>query len=154
VLSSSQIVDGSGRVVVHMKDDRGEPEDFNNPVVVSFAQQATFTERITIPMNRDETKGSFRLGTLLLNAQIIPGPTFTGTLLALEVLVIGYVGTAPTTIKSTVFGAFLAQDVVTFDDGDSYDTIGIMGRQVVDGLPDGTTPVATLTLQVAGRFTR
>jgi hypothetical protein len=151
---TSQIVDGSGRVVVHTQDDRGEPEDWNNPQVVDFEQCATFQERLTIPMNRADGKGSFRLGTLLLNAQVIPGPTFTGTLLALEVLVVGYLGTAPTTIKSTVFGAFISQDVVQLDDGTSYDSIGIFGRQVVDGLPDGTTPVGTLSLQVSGRFTR
>lgn len=154
MLSTTEIADGSGRVVVHTKDDRGEPEDWNNPQVVDFTQCATFQERLTIPMNRDDTKGSFRIGTLLLNAQVIPGAAFTGTLLALEVLVLGYIGTAATTIKSTVFGAFISQDVVEFDDGTSYDTIGIMGRQIVDGLPDGTTPVSKLSLQVSGRFTR
>lgn len=154
MLSSEQITDGSGRVVLHLKDDRGEPEKWNNPVTVDFRQSASFNEKITIPMERDSTKGSFRVGTLLLNAQVVPGPTFTGTLLALEILVIGYMGTSPTTIKSTVFGAFITQDVIGLTDDTSYDSIGIQGRQVVDGLPDSTAPVAILSLQVSGRFTR
>lgn len=154
MLSSTQGVDGQGRVVVHLKDDRGEPEKWNNPATVDFRASSAFQEKIVIPMERDDTKGSFRTGTLLLNAQVVPGAAFTGTLLALEILVIGYVGTSPTTIKSTVFGAFITQDVIGLDDTTSYDTIGIQGRQVVDGVPDSTTPVQILSLQVSGRFTR
>lgn len=152
---TSQIEDGSGRVVVHTKDDRGEPESYNAPQVGDFSASGVFEEKITITMNREEGgHGSYRLGTLLLNAQVVPGPTFTGTFLALEVQVIGYIGTSPTVIKSTIFGAFINQDVVTFTDEVSYDYIGLAGRKLVDGVPDATTAVQALTLQASGRFTR
>ncbi len=151
---SSVVQDGSGRLVLKIKDDQGEPESFNNPASADFALCGAFQEKITIDMNRSDTRGAYRLGTILLAAQINPGTGFTGTLLALEVLVIGYIGTAPTTIKSTIFGAFLNQDVVGLDDTTSYDSIGIQGRQLVDGLPSSTGPIGALTLQVSGRFTR
>lgn len=141
-------------MVIHTKDDQGEPERYNNPAPADFRQQSAFSEKITIPMNRDENQGAYRLGTLLLTAQVIPGSAFTGTLLALECRVIGYIGAAPTTIKSTIFGAFLNQDVIGFDDTTSYDAIGIEGRQLVDGLPDSANVVQVLSLQATARFTR
>lgn len=140
-------------MVIHTKDDQGEPEDYNNPAPADFSLQSSFTEKIQIPMGRSDTQGAYRLGTLLLTAQVTPGPAFSGTVLALEVLVIGYIGTAATIIKSTIFGAFLNQDVIGFTDDTSYDTIGIQGRQLVDGLPSSVA-VQTLTLQASGRFTR
>lgn len=153
-MQTSQIRDASGRVVVHTVDDRGEPEDWNNPAPGDFSGTSSFVERITIPMNRSNDHGSFRLGTLLLAANVIPGPAFPNTLLALEVLVVGYVGTAGTIIKRTIFGAFFNQDVIPFDDGGSYDAIGIQGRQLVDGLPNGAVAVVALSVQASGRFTR
>lgn len=154
MLSTSIVQDGSGRVHVEQRDDQGEPQTYNTPVIVDFSTSGVFQELLTVDFKRNDEHGSFRLGTMLLSAHVNPGVGFEGQLLALEVLVVGYVGTSPTVIKRVMFGALAQVDTIGFTDDASYDAIGISGRQMVDGQPNGTATVQALTLQVSVRMTR
>jgi hypothetical protein len=151
----SEIQTGSGQVRIVESDDRGEPDGLAAPGVADFRFCATFVEKINLPLSRDATarRGSTRLGVLLLTAQVNASPAVVDYL-ALDVIVTGYIGSAPTVIKRLSFGPGATDDFVRLDDANNYDSIGISGRQNVNGAGDSTTAVGQLALQAVGRFSR
>ena len=155
MLKSQTISDGSGRIRIVESDDRGEPEQISLPTVADFRKYATYQELISLPLARDaqQGKGSARIGLLLLSANVNQGAA-AGDYVLLDCIVYGYLGSAGTVIKRVAFGPGASDDFVRLDDSDNYDRIGIAGRQIVNGLPDSTSQLAALSLQVTGRISR
>lgn len=155
MLKSQAITDGSGRVRIVESDDRGEPEQISLPAVADFARVSTYQELISIPLKRDpqQGKGSARLGLLLFSANINPGSVALDYLL-LDCIVYGYLASAATVIKRMAFGAQAPDDFLRLDDSNNYDSVGVAGRMLVNGLPNSTAAIQALTLQVSGRVSR
>ena len=153
--SSSKVQDGSGRITIVETDDRGEPEFVALTAQADFSKQPNYVELVSFPLNRGDNpgKGSARLGLLMFSANVNPGVAALDYLL-LDCIVYGYVGSAPTVIKRMAFGANAPDDFMRLDDSNNYDKIGIAGRQIVNGRPDSTTTVGSLTLTVSGRISR
>lgn len=153
---SQTITDDSGQVRIVEHDDRGEP-DFWTSQAANVRQWGAFAEAISVPMAREPSagRGSFRIGTLFISAQVI-GPVDTSGIdyVCLEAQVVGYVGAAGTIIKRMTFGGAATDDLVRFDDSSSFDRIAILAQQNVNGFPDGSIPCQVMTIQATSRFTR
>jgi hypothetical protein len=156
VLSTKTINDGSGQVRIVETDDRGEPEQLSLPSVADFARVGTYQELISLSLKRDpqQHKGSARLGLLLFSANVNPGLVAGVDYLLLDCIVYGYLASAATVIKRMAFGPGAPDDFLRLDDSNNYDAIGVAGRMLVNGLPDSTSAIQALTLQVSGRISR
>lgn len=152
--------DPSGRVSIIESDDRGEPEQAGSIKTADFRGLSTYQELISIPLTRDDAngRGSARLGLFLFSSNVNPGvlygPISGLDFVLLDCIVYGYISSASTVIKRMAFGIGSPDDLLRLDDSNNYDSIGIAGRQIVNGAPDSATPLSSLTLMVVGRISR
>lgn len=148
-----EVQEGSGRVVIKETDDRGEPElYFGNTKDCRGTSTFTEKETITFRRNPDVKKGSYVLGILLVAAQVTDG---TGAdHIALEVNVLGYVGSAPSVIRRMVFGPGAGLQLVRFDTTDTYERVALEARVMLNGAPSSSTAITAASLQATGRFYR
>ena len=153
--SSKQIADGSGRITIVETDDRGEPDFVAMIAPQDFRNQLNYAELISFPLNRDDWpgKGSARLGLLQFSANVNQGTNGADYVL-LDCIVYGYIGSAQTVIKRMAFGPNAPDDYVRLDDSNNYDKISVAGRQIVNGRPDNTTQLISLSLMVVARISR
>jgi hypothetical protein len=155
VQSSKTVQDGSGRVTIVETDDRGEPEFIALATALDFKNQPNYVELVSFPLNRGDWtgKGSGRIGLLMFSANVNQGGNGADYVL-LDCIVYGYIGSAPTVIKRMAFGPNAPDDFMRLDDSNNYDKVGIAGRQIVNGRPDSTTTLVSLSLTVSGRISR
>lgn len=153
--SSKQIADGSGRITIVQADDRGEPDFITLIQPQDFRNQLNYAELISFPLNRNDWpgKGSARLGVLMFSANVNQGTNGADYVL-LDCIAYGYIGSAATVIKRMAFSSFAGDDYLRLDDSNNYDKIGVAGRQIVNGRPDNTTQLISLSLTVSARISR
>lgn len=153
--SSSKVTDGSGRITIVETDDRGEPEFVSLIQPVDFRNSLNYAELLFFPLNRGDWagKGSARLGMLMFSANINQGTNGADYVL-LDCIVYGYIGASPTVIKRMAFSSFAPDDYVRLDPSNNYDKISVAGRQIVNGRPDNTTQLTTLSLTASARISR
>lgn len=140
-MATSSVIDPSGRqTVVQLHDDRGEPYKFVSNAV-PLVGQSLFQEVISIPLTKDDSvkpKRPFLThGQIVVSAQVVTTNAIQWALA--DVMVIGYCGSTGTVIGRAMLGQEAQIMRVTFEDEDTFDTIGIEARQIVDGAPSTNT---------------
>lgn len=141
---TSWIDPASGRVHVVIKE-RNALELFASKSQ-SAARNANFSELVKVPLD-----GVSR-GQLVIGSSISPPVGFTGTTLLMEINVIGYMGALRTIVDRGVLSARSPNRRFKFDDVDTYTSIGVEARQIVDGAPNSTITPAQFLIQGTGLF--
>lgn len=159
---SQATLDAAGRVHIVETDDRGQADTWTAPQALDVRQRGAFTELARIPLDFNQidpqTGQSHRVlyvrGSLILSATVIPGSSFTNQYLAMEINVVGYVGSSASLLKRIGLDNNQNQSRYIWDGSEAWQSIGIEARQIVDGVPDGTTAVQQLTLGAVARLWR
>jgi hypothetical protein len=141
--------DPSGRVTIVETDDRGSPFPIIVSQPVNVRGIAAFSELVRIPMERA------RKGHLLLSALVRTNGLFLAQFVFVEINVVGYVASAPQVLMRTALGANTNLVTFSWDEPDTYGSLGIEARQNVDGQPSGDTAgIDDLNFSVAGTYWR
>lgn len=141
--------DPSGRVIITEHDDRGSPVPLISPQVISVLGIAAFSELLRFPLERA------RRGHLFISGTVSTNGSFTGQYVCIDIQVVAYIGAAATIVWGTAMDSNLNQAEFAWDQPQSYASLAIQARQVVDGLPSGvTTGIDVLSLTAAGTYWR
>lgn len=141
--------DPSGRVTIVENDDRDTPFPIIQPGPANVAGVAAFAELVRIPMERA------RRGQLFLSGSVITTAAFTGQYVYIDLHVLGYIGAAPSVLFRTAMDSNQNLADFAWEDPETYSSLGIEARQVVDGAASGvTTGIQILTFTVAGTYWR
>ena len=149
MVESRTTTDPSGRVTIVEKDDRGS----SYPIILSqnidVRGISAFSELGRITLERA------RKGHLFLSATAQTNGAFTGSFVAIEVKVVGYVASAASVLLYTAMDSNINLVNFAWDEPNSYTALGIEARQIVDGLASGTTTgIDFLNFSVAGTYWR
>jgi hypothetical protein len=141
--------DPSGRVIIEERDDRDTSFAITTPQPGDVRGLSAFSEIIRIPLERA------RRGHLVLSALIATTAAFTNQFLAIEVNVVGYVGSSGTVVAATALDNNFNLVEFSWDQPSTYAAIGIEAREIIDGQPSGSsTGIGTLTVSLAGTYWR
>jgi hypothetical protein len=141
--------DPSGRVRITEWDDRGQPYNLFQSQPASVLGIPSFSEVLRLEMEHA------RRGHLYIAASVVTNASFTGQYVGIAYNVVGYRGSAGAVLfRSGLAGTF---NLASFewDDPESYNSLAIEARQVVDGVGSSTTTgIVVLSLSVSGTYWR
>lgn len=151
-MRASSYTDPSGKTIVHLRDDRGEPSKiFSNAIDVSGMSE--FNEIISFDLNADANanppRPAFVRGQIFITEQDVPADPIAIEYVLAELRVVGYVGSSATVLRTAMLGGEQQSMRVTFEEDDTFDRIAIEARQIVDGEPSNVTAGSVDVLTVA-----
>lgn len=133
----ASLKDAQGRTVVTIHDDRGEPYS-NVTTGVDIKGQSVFQDIVNFPFkpdpNQEKPRPSLVKGQIVVSAQI----SFTvGALVYVlaDVRVVGFAGSTGTIIAAAQLGGGNPLLRVLFDNTDTFDSVVVQARCVVNGTP-------------------
>lgn len=142
-MQTKTITDASGRVVVQLHDDGGAAPYHFISDSVSIIGQSEMVQVIDIDLKRTDQVTPPR--PPLVRGQILVSGSMTFLQFVdhdfgnIDVEVLGYIGSTPTTIGRASLAGVHPILRVTFGDRDTFDRITVRARVMLDGVPSSST---------------
>lgn len=144
------VEEGSGKVIVRDEDDRGTVYSYTQPQPFDLRRIADFVQ--VGPLIN--TQGVAR-GQLLVSADVVAGTPLAGNdHLYAEFQIVGYLGSTPTIVARGALSRTQNLQRFRFTDEETFDSMVVEARQVIDGSPNGTLLPDRLQISVQGKFWR
>jgi hypothetical protein len=140
---------GGVRVRIVENDDRGQPYPLIQSQPANILGMSVYQEVVRLEMVRA------RMGQIFVSASIATTAAFTGQYVAIGYNVVGYLGSAGSVLLRSGLSNTFNLAAYTWEEPESYSSLAIEARQIVDGLPSGvTTGITVLSLAIAGTYWR